>query len=138
VVVGCAVALNCVGVLEASTGSNVLVAEGLGTSLGMGVSTTATFVGLVDGTLTTRVAVGPLATGIGVTVGRATTTILTIVGVGALGGPGTTSTTVVGTLPTCTGVGVSVLWAISVARSAACASATSGPICGANTSVQGL
>jgi hypothetical protein len=88
--------------------------------------------------LTTSVAVGPLATGIGVTVGRATTTIPTIVGVGAFGGPGTTSTTAVGTLPTCTGVGVSVLWAISVARSSACASATSGPICGANTKVQGL
>ncbi len=67
----------------------------------------------------TRVAVGPLATGIGVTDGRTTSTLLLIVGVGAFGGPGTTSTTAVGTLPTCTGVGVSVLWAISVARSAA-------------------
>jgi hypothetical protein len=138
VVVGCAVLPACVGVLEASTGSNVLVAEGLGTLLGVGVSTPAILVELVVGTLVMRGAVGPFGTG--VTVGRTTTILSTFstVGVGAFAGPGTTSTTAVGTLPTCTGVGVSVLWAISVARSAACASATSGPICGANTRVQGL
>lgn len=96
-----------------------MVGEETGTLVGVAVSTVATPVELTDGTLMTGVALGPLAIGRGVTVGRTTTMTLPTVGVGAFGGPGTTSTTAVGTLPTCTGVGVIVLWAISVARSAA-------------------